>query len=997
MRCEACGHENPKQSRFCVQCGRLLDASWLTPTPESAPRTTANKGRWSHAGEQWGHYTLLELLGEGEMGRVYRAQRQTDGQEFALKMLPPLREGDQAARRLLRREGEILSHLIHPSIVRFDEFLEEEGRVALVMELLRGPTLQAKLQEGPIAPDIALSLILEILEALLCAHQQGVVHRDLKPSNLFLVEAREHKAHEPILRVKIGGFGVARMRFEQLSTTLGQHIGESVTAQYMAPEQLQDPSAVDARSDLYALGVIAYEMLAGERMVNGLSHLTVIQQILHEPPPPLAQSLLDRLPSGFEVWHQTLLAKHPNDRFPTTETARDALLSLLHEPPHTRSTSNPSNPRSSASNPSNPRSSASNPSNPHSSASNPSNPRSSASNPSNPHSSASTPSSRKPRDPFAEDRPSPNDALDLDRPSEASAFSPFSPMFEATAFSPFSPMFEATAFPKQADSPGTADFDRDALKQDLLRAAHPPLSAPPALHDASNHRSEAVFAGAAHPSPTLPHPPFPTGTPIGLARPQVPRSAPTTPVQGTSDFDRDAYLAYQKAILQASPHEVAPAPAPPPHHASSTTASTPIPPSLSPPPAASVEDTQSPETFATLPDDDLRVAGFRADILAGVHPTHRRSLASSQELAQSAHLLPAQSIHSSGLLPKNDSLDHDSPETTAPSPRTWRKWGLLLFLLASGLGLGWGFYSGFAQQTIARWTSLDPARLSPPSPSAHKPADLPPTHKPKQRKRKPKPKRKNKRKQRTQAPTLRTQAPTSRAQTPSVVPPTQPLRLPPDLKAMRRVPKGWFPFGGLGSPVPIQWRRLPTFWIDRYEVTWRDYAACVAADACQHLEASEKTGFSKPTQPVVAVTWEEAATYCRFRNKRLPSSLEWEKAARGFEGQIFPFSGTSPDCSRAVFGRPKHRKRFCPTHPRTSLPVGSKPLDRSPFGVFDLAGNVREWTRDCASEIAHGNCSHREARGGSWNSQPAELLAARRWAFPASSRRLDLGFRCVWP
>ncbi len=283
-------------------------------------------------GDSWGGYALIEMLGEGEMGRVYRAKRHTDQQEFAIKMLPPLREGDIAARRLLRREGEILAQLVHPSIVRFDGFVEEEGRFALVMELLRGPTLQAKLLEGPLAPDITLSLLLDILEALDHAHRQGVIHRDLKPSNLFLVETRQSKAHDPILHVKIGGFGVARMRFEQLSSTLGQHVGEAVTVQYLAPEQLEDISAVDARSDLYALGVIAYETLVGERMIDGIAHLHIIQQILRDPRPPLHRGLLDRLPSGFDDWHQTLLAKAPNDRFPNAQKARDALLSLLHHP-----------------------------------------------------------------------------------------------------------------------------------------------------------------------------------------------------------------------------------------------------------------------------------------------------------------------------------------------------------------------------------------------------------------------------------------------------------------------------------------------------------------------------------------------------------------------------------------------------------------------------------------------------------------------------------------
>jgi formylglycine-generating enzyme required for sulfatase activity len=214
---------------------------------------------------------------------------------------------------------------------------------------------------------------------------------------------------------------------------------------------------------------------------------------------------------------------------------------------------------------------------------------------------------------------------------------------------------------------------------------------------------------------------------------------------------------------------------------------------------------------------------------------------------------------------------------------------------------------------------------------------------------------------------------------------------------MIRIPKGWFVYGGVGSGLALRWKRLPTYWIDRTEVTQAAYRECVQAGACVSVVSSQRASFDLPQQPVTMVNWYEAAAYCRFRQKRLPSSKEWEKAARGIDGQIFAFRSTLPSCRHAVHGRPLQPPFACPMHPEGPMPVASKPLDRSPFGVMDMSGNVSEWINDCAQKRADGACLERFARGGNWHSHAAELLAARRWASPPQTRQWDLGFRCAWP
>ncbi|MCB9641263.1 MAG: SUMF1/EgtB/PvdO family nonheme iron enzyme [Myxococcales bacterium] len=934
MRCEVCRHENPPRSRFCVQCGRMLDASWLTPTPESAPAPSlgALSGR---VGEQMGDYVLIALLGEGGMGRVYRA-RNKQGEEVALKMLPPLREGDKASRRLLRREGEILSRLLHPSIVRFDDFIEDRGRLALAMELLQGKTLHEKLAQGPLAPDLVTTLLLDILEGLIYAHGQGVIHRDLKPSNIFLVEGREQNSLDPTLRIKIGDFGLARMRFEKLSKTL-EHVGEAGTIHYMAPEQIQQFDAVDARSDLYALGAIAYEALVGSRMISMDSHVQMIQKILNDPPPALAAGLLDRLPTGFAPWLHRLLAKDPNNRFESAEQARSTLLQLVGRVAEPRTGSSPSH-------------------------SSPANPVMTAAI-SSPQITPLPPSSAKQK------TPAPPSA----KPEQA--------------------LPDPLAWEERGA--GTADFHRDDLGLKELSDAHL-LSAP-----LSQQEEQVIFAGAAalgipatgdlaSPSPALPN-----GLPFSA------QMVSASPSQGTSDFNREAYLSYQRSLQTPTDAKDAVQEEVPNTNASDSSPDTPAPSasSTSSPnqksPSSGTTDTpgfvppDQVESFETLRDDDERTANFREQILSGVRPLSAYPAPETEPSQASDGFGDATPF--TGPTAEQDTPDFSDGLDSYEQPKRWKAVVWLIFFAALGTALWWGIQKGGWDRWFVTWKeAIFSTRTKTAATLPQKTRSLP-SKQPLPPSRRATSKRPPKKRHHVHA---RTTVPRRKVKPPTAHP--KPLRVPHDLKRMARIPKGWFPFGGMGSPSPIQWRRLPTFWMDRYEVTWHDYNICVKAKRCSPLASAKKRAFSRHNQPVVGITWEEAAAYCRFRNKRLPSSLEWEKAARGFEGQIFPFSGAYPACNRAVYGSPASRNRACPKHPRTTMIAGSKPLDRSPFGIFDMTGNVREWTRDCAVG-EEGNCKQREARGGSWLSSSAELLAARRWNFSSSSRRWDLGFRCVWP
>src|SRR5439155_10898245 len=236
------------------------------------PGGTPIRAKGSGTPSAFGEYMLVEPLGKGGMASVFKAERR--GHVCALKRpLSAFLEDPEFLERFLR-EAEIGRTLNHPNIIRILERGEVEGVPFFTMELLPGETLQARLKrEGALEPRAAPRMVVPVAEALDYAHNKGVVHRDLKPSNVMVLADGT---------AKVMDFGIARARrFEGLTVT-GSFLG---SPEYVAPETIEGGSA-DARSDLYALGVVFYEALAGKRPFAGDTPFAILRKHLTEVPPP---------------------------------------------------------------------------------------------------------------------------------------------------------------------------------------------------------------------------------------------------------------------------------------------------------------------------------------------------------------------------------------------------------------------------------------------------------------------------------------------------------------------------------------------------------------------------------------------------------------------------------------------------------------------------------------------------------------------------------------
>lgn len=239
-------------------------------------------------GKKLGHYNVLEKIGEGGMGVVYRAHDERLDRDVAIKVLPPSTVIEADARERLRREALALSRLNHPSIAAVYDFNTQDSVAFLVMEYIPGATLSDKLSEGFLPEKEIVRLGTQLAEGLIAAHEQGIVHRDLKPGNLKI---------RPDGRLRILDFGLAQTLQSgpagDITQTLTQ--GAAGTLPYMAPEQLRE-EPVDGRTDIYAVGAILYEMATGQRAFPEKSAPLLIDSILHHPPKP--PSKVNRRVSG---------------------------------------------------------------------------------------------------------------------------------------------------------------------------------------------------------------------------------------------------------------------------------------------------------------------------------------------------------------------------------------------------------------------------------------------------------------------------------------------------------------------------------------------------------------------------------------------------------------------------------------------------------------------------------------------------------------------------
>ena len=258
-----------------------------------------------------GKYRIVALLGRGATGIVYKAVDQTLDREVAVKVLNPLYAAGDIMKRF-RSEATTLAKLSHPEIATIHELLRTDTNLLMVMELVRGETLEVLSERnGPMSPELAGHILDGILSALEHAHRAGIVHRDLKPANVMVTALGS---------VKIMDFGIARVRGAEHMTIDGCAVG---TPAYMAPEQVLGEE-VDGRADVYAVGLILYRLLAGRLPFDADTPMAMWQKQVSETPPPLSTYRQD-LPAWCDIVVQRALAKVPDDRFQTAEEFRAAV------------------------------------------------------------------------------------------------------------------------------------------------------------------------------------------------------------------------------------------------------------------------------------------------------------------------------------------------------------------------------------------------------------------------------------------------------------------------------------------------------------------------------------------------------------------------------------------------------------------------------------------------------------------------------------------------
>src|SRR6266849_8222463 len=265
-------------------------------------------------GTKLGPYEIVSPLGAGGMGEVYRARDTRLDRDVAVKVLPASLSSDLSLRQRLEREAKAVSKLAHPHICTLHDIGHQDGVDFLVMELVEGETLERRLIKGPLPAEQAIRYAAQIADALAKAHKTDITHRDLKPSNVMLTKAG----------AKLMDFGLAKasgpapvadvlseMTAEQAKLTVeGTIVG---TFQYMAPEQLEGKEA-DARTDIFALGEVIYEMATGKPAFCGKSRASLIAAILTTEPPPITQSQ-PLTPPALERVVKKCLAKDPDDRW----------------------------------------------------------------------------------------------------------------------------------------------------------------------------------------------------------------------------------------------------------------------------------------------------------------------------------------------------------------------------------------------------------------------------------------------------------------------------------------------------------------------------------------------------------------------------------------------------------------------------------------------------------------------------------------------------------
>ena len=312
-----------KEARFCVVCGTALAGT------EPSGGTISDASESGFIGRQVaGRYRILAKLGEGGMGAVYRAEQISLKRTVALKVLKPELSAEPGLVRRFNAEAELAAKLNHPNTVTLYDFGQDvDGSLFIAMEFLEGQSLRELLmKEGPLPTARALAITDQVCASLSDAHGRGIVHRDLKPDNVMLVQIGKRTDV-----VRVLDFGIAKLRDEQGDITAmpmtraGDLLG---TPQYMAPEQIRGEK-VDARTDVYALGAMLYEMVTGRLPFEGPSLMAILSKHLTElPVPPHVRRADLGIPLPLSATIMDALQKDPAIRPVTMEAFSDRLSAL---------------------------------------------------------------------------------------------------------------------------------------------------------------------------------------------------------------------------------------------------------------------------------------------------------------------------------------------------------------------------------------------------------------------------------------------------------------------------------------------------------------------------------------------------------------------------------------------------------------------------------------------------------------------------------------------